>query len=154
MPLVTFGREPVFDLVTPKQFVWYRDFTLCSGVTGTLLMGYPMALTADGNLTNFTKAATGNIDAFILVVDTDRDDVNFGDTVTVVDNAAGFVGKVSTDLVSGTLNVGDQVTFDETAEKYVAATTGDKLLAVVQSPAQGGQYVFRYVSANEQGNLS
>ena len=148
MALITFGRTPKFDLVTPKQFLWYRDIPLGT-VTGTAYAGSPLTLGSDGKLADYDNTKEGL--AFVIVTDTNRGDVEFGDVVTVVDNSVSFVGKVSTDIVSGSITFGDLV--GVTSGNYYALTSADAgatIIGKAQSGAVGGWVTIRYFGADSQ----
>lgn len=152
MALLTRGRVPVFDLVTPKQFLWYRDFPMdTANVTGTKLAGYPMNVNSDGRVADYASSA--NDPAVINVTDTDRDDVSFADGITCVSNATAWVGKVKTDLCSNTIVAGNYVGFDPSANKYLAMASGDvgmQILAVAETGVVGGWVTLRFLARDSQ----
>lgn len=148
MALITFGRTPKFDLVTPKQFLWFRDFPLGT-ITSTTYAGSPLTLGTDGKLTDFAPTTAGV--AYILLTDTDRSDVQFGDVATVVDNSVSFVGKVSTDIVQGTIADRDLVGVSGGLYyKMASGQIGQAIVAKAQSGAVGGWVTLRFLSADDQ----
>lgn len=153
MALLTFGRTPKFELVTPKQFVWYRDLGVASSVTATLYAGQMLQMDYTNRNLKGAASGTGSAPLCVIVTDTNRTDVEFADGVTFIDNANSFIGKVHSDLVSGTPTVGSSVVWDGVNSLYLQSASASELKWRVVATVEGvvgSWYTLRYLPAHEQ----